>query len=141
MADNEEYRRKLERQISQARKNKKACKERIEEYEYLLRRLKSAKRSIVELKSNFKSNKKLDNELKKEKREWEGSTCKKFKTKMTNVVDANDSYYKGSIDHILDSLNNEITRIENKKYREYGLLGELSSWINSLSNKIENILN
>ena len=141
MADNSEYIKKIKRQISQAKAKRNACKERIEECDYLLRRLKSAKQSIVELKSSFKSNKKLDERLKKEKREWKGETCDKFKSKMGKVEDANNTYYKHSIDHVLDSLNNEITRIENKRMKEYGLLGEIGSWINNLSNKIENLLN
>ena len=140
MSNNAEYD-SLVRQKSSAQSQYNACSLRIENCDYLLRRLRLAKESIVELKEAFKSNKKLDKNLREERRDWKGSTNNSFSTKMSTLVDVNDSYYKDSIDHILDSLNNEITRIENQRMSEYGLLGRIGSWINSLANKIENFFN
>lgn len=140
MSDNQEYD-NLVSQKRNAQSQYNSCSSRIENCDYLLRRLRPAKESIEELKSSFKSNKKLDKRLLDEKREWEGSTCSSFISKMDAVVDDNENYYKHSIDHILDSINNEITRIENQRLQEYGLLGRLGSWINSLANKIENFFN
>lgn len=140
MSNNAEYD-SLISQKSSAQSQYNACSLRIENCDYLLRRLRLAKESIVELKEAFKSNKKLDKNLREERRDWKGSTNNSFSTKMSTLIDANDSYYKDSIDHILDSLNNEITRIENQRMSEYGLLGRIGSWINSLANKIENFFN
>ena len=140
MSDNQEYD-NLVSQKRNAQSQYNSCSSRIENCDYLLRRLRPAKESIEELKSSFKSNKKLDKKLLDEKRDWEGSTCNSFVSKMDAVVDDNENYYKYSIDHILDSINNEITRIENQRLQEYGLLGRLGSWINSLANKIENFFN
>ena len=140
MSNNAEYD-SLVSQKSSAQSQYNACSLRIENCDYLLRRLRLAKESIVELKEAFKSNKKLDKNLREERRDWKGSTNNSFSTKMSTLVDVNDSYYKDSIDHILDSLNNEITRIENQRMSEYGLLGRIGSWINSLANKIENFCN
>lgn len=140
MSDNTEYN-KLINQKSNAQAQYNSCESRIEDCDDLLRRLRQAKSDIVELKQSFKSNKKLDKKLYEEKHDWEGSTYNNFSNKMVNLINANESYYKNSIDYILDSLNNKITAIENKRMKEYGLLCELGSWINSLSNKIENFFN
>lgn len=140
MSNNAEYD-NLVSQKSSAQSQYNACSSRIENCDYLLRRLRSAKESIVELKEAFKVNKKLDKNLHEEKHDWKGSTYSSFSSKMSSLIDVNDIYYKDSIDHILDSLNDEITRIENQRMSEYGLLGRLGSWINSLANKIENFFN
>lgn len=140
MSDNAEYD-NLVAQKSNAQGSYNACQGRIDDCNYLLRRLKKAKESIADLKSDFKANKKLDKKMGDEKTTWQGSTYNNFATKMDVMSEVNEDYYKKSIDHILDSLNNEITRIENKRMEEYGLLGKLGSWINSLENKIENFFN
>ncbi|MBM6694901.1 DUF5082 family protein [Pseudoflavonifractor capillosus] len=140
MSDNAEYDR-LVSQKSSAQSQYNACSSRIEDCDYLLRRLRPAKESIVELKEAFKSNRNADKDLYDEKHDWKGSTYNLFNAKMSTLIEVNDIYYKDSIDHVLDSLNDEITRIENQRMREYGLLGRLGSWINNLSNEIENFFN
>lgn len=140
MSDNAEYDR-LVGEKSNAQAQYDSCEDRIEDCDYLLRRLRSVKESIVELKGEFKNNKKLDKKLHEEDHDWKGSTYNSFSSKMTSLRETNETYYKDSIDHVLDSLNNEITRIENQRMSEYGLLGQLGSWINNLANKIENFFN
>lgn len=140
MSDNAEYK-NLVNQKSNAQSRYDSCSSRIEECEYLLGRLKPAKQAVAELKKTFKSNKKLDKQLHNEDHDWTGSTYQSFSSKMTMLTEANDNYYENSIDFVLDSLNNKITQIENQRLREYGLLGELGSLINSLANKIENFFN
>lgn len=140
MSNNAEYD-SLVSQKSSAQSQYNACSSRIENCDYLLGRLRPAKEAIVELKESFKNNKKLDENLLEEEREWKGSTCRMFGMWMTKLIEFNDAYYNDSIDHVLDSLNDEITRIENQRMSEYGLLGRLGSWINSLANKIENFFN
>lgn len=140
MSDNAEYN-NLVNQKRSAQLRYNSCQSRIENCDYLLRRLRRAKESISDLKKSFKSNMKQDEKLRKEKCDWEGSTYDSFQSKMSTLIAINDDYYKDSIDWVLDSLDNEITRIENKRMSEYGLLGELGAWINNLANKIENFFN
>lgn len=140
MSNNAEYD-NLVREKSNAQSQYNTCSSRIENCDYLLRRLRPAKESISELKEAFKNNKKLDQNMSEENHDWKGSTYNTFNSKMNTLIDVNDRYYKNSIDYILDSLNDEITRIENLRMSEYGLLGKLGSWINSLENKIENFFN
>ena len=139
MSSNAEYD-NLVRQKDSAQSQYNACSSRIEECDYLLRRLRPAKEAIVDLKSAFKSNKKVDKKIYNDKHEWEGSTYDSFKSKMSYALETDEIYFD-SIDSVLDALNNEITRVENERMKEYGLLGEIGSWINSLANKIENFFN
>ena len=131
----------LVNQKKSKQKQYNACEDRIEEYDYLLKRLKAAKETVSAQKSSFSKIKKDDKNTVKEKYKWKGSNYNKFKSKGSSMMDENDTYYNKSIDYVLDSLNNEITRIENLKMDEYGLLGKLGSAINSLANKIENFFN
>lgn len=140
MSDNADYN-KLINQKSNAQARYNSCKSRIENCDYLLSRLRPAKESIKELKFAFKKTKKADKVLCGGKYSWRGSTYDEFDLKMMDLMHTNDAYYIGSIDYVLDSINNEITRIENQRLSEYGLLGQLGSWINSLSNQIENFFN
>ncbi len=131
----------LVRRRNTARNQYNACSNRIEECNYLLRRLRKAKERVAEQKRQFKTIKKEDEKIYKEKYEWEGQNYNSFKVKGDVAVDRNEDYYKNTLDYVLDSINNEITRIENKRMQEYGLLGRLGSTINSLANKIENFFN
>lgn len=140
MADNQEYN-NLVNERNRKQGQYAACQNRIESVEYLLGRLRPAKAAVQELKKTFKTIRKEDADLKKEKTEWKGDTYNMFSGKMYEVTATNDRYYTGSLDHVLDELNNEITRLENKRMREHGLLGELGAAINSLANKIENFFN
>ena len=140
MSNNAEYD-SLVSQKNSTQRQYNACEDRIEDYDELLRRLRAAKDSVAELKDDFKDNKKLDKKMKKEKRKWKGSTNDKFISKMETLIEGNDDYYKKSLDKVHDSLNNEITRIENLRMEEKGLLGKLGATLNSLGNKIENFFN
>ncbi|MBE6801981.1 MAG: DUF5082 domain-containing protein [Ruminococcaceae bacterium] len=131
----------LVRRRNTARRQYNACSDRIEECNYLLRRLRRAKERVAEQKRTFKTIKKEDSKIYKEKYDWEGKKYNSFKVKGEVAVDLNEDYYKNTLDYVLDSINNEITRIENKRMNEYGLLGRLGSTINSLGNKIENFFN
>lgn len=131
----------LKSQQRATRRKYTASRDRIEEYEYRIRRLKIVKETVEEQKSRFKALKKEDERIIEAKRSWEGETKKTFVDKGSSMIDENNYYYKYSLDYVLDALNDEITRLENKKYAEYGVLGNLVSLLNSLANKIENFFN
>lgn len=129
-----------------ARKNRtqnryNACSDRIGECDYLLRRLRSARDQVAAQKRSFKTIKREDKDIYEEKYDWEGSKYNSFKIKGDVAIDMNEDYYDNTLDYVLDSLNNEITRIQNKRMEEYGLLGDLASALNSLGNKIRNFFN
>ena len=138
--DRGEYNRLVNQKKSKQRQYNQ-CAARIEENEYLLRRLKPVRDTVAAQKKEFKQIKKEDKNTVKEKYSWEGKNYNDFKSKGNSMMDENEYYYKYSIDYVLDSLNNEITRIENNIMKEYGLLGSLGASINSLTNKIANFFN
>lgn len=128
-------------QKTKAQGQYKACEDRIDDYDYLLKRLRQKKEWVTSLKESYKVHKKTTAELHEEDHKWTGSTYNSFNRKMNAVESADETYYKDSLDHVLDSINDEITRIENLKSEEKGLLGWLGARINSLANKIENFFN
>lgn len=120
---------------------KKSSEEKQEEYSYILSRLNRAKESIAELKKSFQANKKKDEEIEVNSENWSGSCCDEFKTKLSTLKEENNNYYSNTLDYVLDSLNNEITRVENLNLEQ----GNIFSWVlqrlNELANKIENWTN
>ena len=140
MSENEEYN-ELCRRIEQKRKERIAAEARIKKYDELLDRLKPVKKEIASIKYTFNYYVMVQDEYGKESSLWEGEQYQAFEREMDDVNGENKTYYHKSLDRVLDSLNDEITRIENLRLQEYGLLGDLISAINWLGNKIENFFN
>lgn len=141
MDSNSEYE-SLKAQRRNARGQYQATQGRIEDCEYRLSRLRRTKATLTEQKSLFKTLKNEEKTAVEKKRDnWMGQTFRDFQTKGNDLLSENESFFTGSLDAALDAVNNEITRLENQIANEYGLLGRLASWINSLSNKIENFFN
>ena len=140
MADRAEYN-SLVSQKDTTRSQYNACENRIGDYEYLIRQLKRKKETVTELKKSYKTHKKTTKEIHEEDHKWTGSTYKSFSKKMDAVETADEDYYTNSLDYVLDSINNEITRLENLKRDDSNLLGWLGNKLNSLINKIENYWN
>lgn len=140
MSQNQEYD-ALCAQRDNTQRQYNACADRIEDYEYLLNRLRPVKEILTSQKASFKSVRRADEDLLDGITGWEGQQYNDFLTKGEALKGENNYYLNHSLDHVLDSLNDEITRIENLKLNEYGLLGRLGSALNSLGNAIENFFN
>lgn len=140
MAQNDEYD-SLCRQRDQTRAAYRRSEDKIEYYDYLLGRLRPVKNTVSGLKDSFRDIKRTDEKLMDAKREWTGQQYSDFLVKGADVEGSNNYYYTYVLDHVLDELNNEITRIENLRLKEYGILGSLGAKLNSLANAIENFFN
>ena len=140
MAQNDEYD-SLCKQRDNTRRAYQNSENKIEDYDYLLRRLRNTKNTVSELKDQYKQLKRTDEKLLDGKRSWTGQQYDAFLRKGNNVEGDNNYYYKYVLDYVLDQLNNEITRIENLRLTEYGILGQLGAKLNSLVNAIENFFN
>ena len=140
MAQNDEYD-SLCKQRDNTRRAYQNSENKIEDYDYLLRRLRNTKNTVSELKDQYKQLKRTDEKLLDAKRSWTGQQYDAFLRKGNNVEGDNNYYYKYVLDYVLDQLNNEITRIENLRLTEYGILGQLGAKLNSLVNAIENFFN
>lgn len=139
MPDQAEYE-SLKRQRYDAEREYRMRENRIQEYDYLLGRLRPAYRELYQEKHTFKDIWNQDKNLADEKRQWKGSNFDRYQRGANTICDEDRNYHK-SLDYALDALNDEITRIENLRLQEYGILGRLGSWINTLANKIENFFN
>ena len=141
MADYDEYNR-LVNQRSDAWRRYNNSQNTIEDCEYKISRLKRTKDALTQLKSSFAEVRKSDERAVRDKRNnWKGQKFDDFQKKGSVMISEDEIFYEGSLDAALDAVNNEITRLENVKYNQFGILGQLSSWINSLSNAIENFFN
>ena len=118
-----------------------ACYKRIEHNKYLIGRLKPVKGIVAAKKGDFSKVMRLDKKILQEKYEWKGENYRTFQSKGNDLISEDADFQNKTLDHILDSLNNEITRLENENLKEFGLIGWLTAQINSLANTIENAAN
>lgn len=126
---------------SRKRAEYQACESRIDECDYLLRRLRTAKEEIVAQKAAYRKLIKTEQGIIDQKYAWKGESYDSYCRNANEVQRENAFYLNYSLDRALDTLNNRITEIENKRLREFGLLGQLASALNYLSNSIENFFN
>ena len=141
MPSNEEYE-SLKTQQKNAQDQYNQAQYRIEDNNYKISRLKKTKATLIEQKAAFKRVKDDDRKLVQKRRTgFKGREFSSFQSKGSSLICENDAFLNASLDSALDAVNNEITRLENLNYNEYGLLGQLTSVINSLANKIENFFN
>ena len=140
MSDYAEYD-SLVSQKSQAEGQARACEKRVEDYDNKIERLKRAAHQLPGMKSSFKSIRKAEKALSETGNDWMGETKNKFAQKIDTLETQNDRYYKNTLDYVHDELNNEITRLQNLRAEEWGILGRLYGVINDLGTKIANFFN
>lgn len=104
-------------------------------------RLKSAKTELESAKDRFKDFKEKDRKLFDTGGKWRGRSKSLFALKGNRIHIENERFYVKQLDRLLDSVNDEITRLENERNNLYGILGRLASGLNSLANEIENFFN
>ena len=132
----------LEQQQKNTQKKINSCEDRIETLDDKIARLKKIKEEIADLKKNFRDDVyKEDKSERRAKVNTQGDEYTDLVNELQDMENADDAYYDNTLDGVHDSINNEITRLENKRSEEYGILGDLYSWFNSLGNKIENFFN
>ena len=113
-------------------------------YQAIIDRLEAAK-TIINTSDNdlrdLRADIKKDYELYED--DWKGTEFDKYKAKIDDEI--YDSLYKtyvnDGVNRVLDEICNLITSYENKIYQNQGAIGRLWSWINSLGNEIEKLLN
>lgn len=117
--------------------------QRISELESNLEQLKSARDIVADVKENIKDIKK---EIKKfpdkELSEWQGYNFNELKDSSEEGYFKNYyEFYIDNIDDIQDSLNDEITSVQNEIWEKDGIWGDIKSALNSVWNEIRNFFN
>lgn len=72
---------------------------------------------------------------------WRGNLKMKVEDYVLNAFSVDTKMYFDNIDVVLDAICDEITKLENENAKTKGWIGTLSSWINSIGNEIEKLLN
>lgn len=71
---------------------------------------------------------------------WCGSNREAYDREVIDVLKEGDAFKK-DVDNLQDTLNDEITRLENERYEHEGIIGQLKMVLNNLSNWLANLLN
>ena len=103
-----------------------------------LERLRTAKKSVGEIqKKVYYTKKKIIR--KNYQPTWQGKQKDDF-TKQWETFSSDYTSFQTEMDTFYDAICDEITRLENQKNEENGLIGCLQSLKNSLENSIEKLL-
>lgn len=107
----------------------------VKENEKKIQKLETAKKSVKEVKEELRNNK-IDINCD----EWKGINANNYRDFIDNTIDEFNEYYS-LVDDVEDSINDEITRLQNEIYNNEPIIGKLKVLLNSLKNEVENIFN
>lgn len=140
MGSDEEYQNLLRRRNSlQSQCN--SARYKIREVEQKLRRLRAAKSELSGDKAAFRRIKEKDEQVIEGKHDWKGNVYDRFKSNGEETMSENQSYYQGSLDYALDTVNIRISELENELLSQQGILGQCLSGLNYVWTRIENFFN
>lgn len=128
-------------QISSAESQIDGCNAYIAELQEKIARLKEVKPIVSGVKNNLlNAEMELNGKIAMQER-WRGDNKIAYdEAACDKIFVPYEKYYDG-VDDILDSINDEITRMENEIYEQQGLIGRLRAWCNSLWNELANLFN
>ena len=101
-------------------------------------RLRTAKKSVGEIQQNV-HNIKYPIMHRNIQPEWQGKQKDDF-TKQWETFSSDYTSFQTEMNTFYDAICDEITRLENQKNEEHGIIGCLQSLKNSLENSIEKLL-
>lgn len=109
-------------------------------YRQIISRLEPVKETLTTEKALFDTVKRKCSDNLSAPETWKGQNRTDFNNSATLVRSDNDDFYR-QLDRALDEINNQITYYENQILCNYGVIGRLTSYLNSLLNAIENLVN
>ena len=115
-----------------------SAQSRITSIDEKLERLRTAKKSVSEIQQNV-HNIKYPIMHRNIQPEWQGKQKDDF-TKQWETFSSDYTSFQTEMNTFYDAICDEITRLENQKNEENGLIGCLQSLKNSLENSIEKLL-
>lgn len=128
----------LQRQVNAHSASISSAQSRITIIDAQLERLRTAKKSVGEIQIKVRDTKKKI--IKKNYQPtWQGKQKDAF-TKQWETFSSDYWSFQTEMDTFYDAICDEITRLENKKNEENGIIGWCQSQINNLGNSIEKLL-
>lgn len=131
----------LSRQRDNKYDEKRSCECRIKNIEEDLRRLRAAKNVVSDVKGDVSA---LANKTRSgfnDLANWKGIEYSWAKGYGTDQIYNDTIKYRNDADRVLDRICDEITRLENERHKNEGLLGSIVNAINDLGNAIEKLFN
>lgn len=128
-------------QICSAESQIDGCNAYIEQLQEKIERLKKVKPAVSEIKSEVYSREMEVHQGIMAQICWVGENKRGYDAIAEQQLFPSYKAYYDGVDEILDSINDEITRMENEIYEQQGIIGKLRSWINSLWNELCNFFN
>lgn len=128
----------LQRQVNTHSASISSAQSRITIIDAQLERLRTAKKSVGEIQIKVRDTKKKI--IKKNYQPtWQGKQKDAF-TKQWETFSSDYWSFQTEMDTFYDAICDEITRLENKKNEENGIIGWCQSQINNLGNSIDKLL-
>jgi len=118
----------------QAESDKSIAQEKVERLKVTYQQVNDAYDRVKELQSEMKK-------MEDTGEEWKGSKADAYSNYISDSFNSSYTNYKNRLDEIQDSINDELTKQENKVLSLEGDILGLRQAINSLWNKIQNWVN
>lgn len=127
----------LQRQVNRHCSSISSAKTTIATIDEKLQRLRSVKKSIGNIQRDV-NDIKVSVMLKKDQPDWKGQKKNDFQ-KSWNDFSGSYRNFQTEMNTFYDAICDEITRLENQKNEQNGIIGWCQSQINNLSNAIEKL--
>jgi len=128
-------------QISSAESQIDGCNAYIAELQEKIARLQEVKPIVSGVKNKLRNAETELNGKIAMQEKWRGDTKLSYDEAAYDKIFVPYERYYDEVDDILDSINDEITRMENEIYEQQGIIGKLRAWCNSLWNELANLFN
>lgn len=132
------YTNKLYSEIRSAEANIKDYENKNTKIQQKIRQLRNAKKEIKEFRKDVNSQRKRINKMSKGLKGWKGSNYNVYKIKIDGQLIEGYKTYNNGLNDVLDSIDDEISRLRNESYRLDGNMESLRVRVNWLYREIEN---
>ncbi|MCM1145141.1 MAG: DUF5082 domain-containing protein [Blautia sp.] len=128
-------------QIARAESQIEGCGEYIMKLRERIARLEETKPTVAEVKEEIGT---LETEVNRRigmQERFRGENREAYNEASGEELFLPYGNYYDEVDRILDSIHDEITRLENEIFEQQGFIGQLKAWCNSLRNELAKLFN
>ncbi len=132
------YTNNLYSEIRSAEANIKDYENKNTKIQQKIRLLRNAKKEIKKFRKDANSQRKRIIKMSKGLKGWKGSNYNEYKIKIDGQIIEGYKTYNNGLNNVLDSIDDEISRLRNESYRLDGNMESLRVRVNWLYREIEN---